>query len=205
MNKRVREKNYLLDRRLYKSRTLTDWTRLLKAGFIFQHFNIILFYFHTLMIILCFALELEKNEINIFYSKILLCNFLYSRACMTRQRRRKTMKVNIIDCTSHTHTAVVKEFHAMFIQIDDFHSKFPQTLRHRWHENKYFILISLCADKNQVFRGGEYSCFYYFNIIRKEKIAAIPRFIFMIFSFEINESLLYPHLFHLQTHTLYMY
>lgn len=26
-------------------------------------------------------------------------------------------------------------------------------------------------------------------IIRKEKIAAIPRFIFMIFSFEINESL----------------
>lgn len=104
VNKRVREKNYLLDRRLYKSRTLTDWTRLLKAGFIFQHFNIILFYFHTLMIILCFALELEKNEINIFYSKILLCNFLYSRACMTRQRRRKTMKVNIIDCTSHIHT-----------------------------------------------------------------------------------------------------
>lgn len=70
------------------------------------------------------------------------------------------MKVNKIDCISQTHTGrheSKEEFHAMFIQIDDFHSKFPQMLRrrHRWHENKYFILISLlCADKNQVLRGG---------------------------------------------------
>lgn len=98
---------------------------------------------------------------------------------MTRQRRqRKTMKVNKIDCISHnthihtdSHHSLSKEFHAMFIQIDDFHSKFPlQTLRHhRWHENKYFILISLCADKNQVFRGGENGCFYYFLLLERRK------------------------------------
>lgn len=74
----------------------------------FQHYFILFSYFNDYFML--FALELEKNEINIFYSKNIIMQFpVFSSMHDTTTLRRKTMKVNKIDCISQTHTHTGRE------------------------------------------------------------------------------------------------